>query len=104
MTEKLKNKEAFINGDAQFFVATEACAGTGLNLTVAKTVVYYNTTFKLHHRLQSEDRAHRVGQDRSVNYYDLIAQGTIDSKIINRLIDKKDIANAITGDDIKKWL
>ena len=99
-----QNKEKFLSGEAQFFVATEAAAGTGLNLTCAKTVIYYNTTFKLHHRLQSEDRAHRVGQDRSVNYVDLIASGTIDSKILQRLVEKKEISDAVTGDDFKTWL
>jgi SNF2 family DNA or RNA helicase len=61
-------------GDKQFFVANAATAGEGLTLTAAKFSDYYENTFDLAARLQSEDRNHRIGQDRNVGYNDYIAK------------------------------
>jgi len=55
-------------------------------------------------RLQSEDRAHRIGQTKSVTYVDLISPGTVDEKIVQALRDKIDIANAVLGEELKSWL
>lgn len=96
--------ERFQRGDAEFFVANPAAAGTGLTLTAAKTVIYYSNDFNLMNRLQSEDRAHRIGQDQSVHYIDIIADDTVDWRIVGALRSKQDIANMITGDSLKTWL
>jgi len=98
-------RKSFKAGDAQFFVANPAAAGEGLTLHMAKTVVYYNTSFRLSDRLQSEDRAHRAGMDdRPVTYIDLVARGTIDAHIIRALRTKVDLAAQITGDKAKDWI
>lgn len=97
-------REAFQNGDARFFVANPAAAGHGLTLTAATTVIYYNTNFKLAERLQSEDRAHRIGQEHPVTYIDIVAEGTIDEHIVRALRDKLDLASIITGDKLKEWI
>ena len=89
---------------AKVFVGNPAVGATGLTLTEAKTVVYYSNNFKLIDRLQSEDRAHRIGQDNPVLYVDLIAENTVDEKIVQALREKLDIASQITGDEIKEWL
>jgi len=96
--------DKFHAGDVQFFVGNPAAGGTGLTLVEAKTVVYYNNSFNLVDRLQSEDRAHRIGQDKSVLYVDLMAEGTIDEQIIESLVGKLDVASAVTGDKVKEWL
>lgn len=96
--------DAFQRGSAKVFVANPAAAGTGLTLHAAKTVAYYSNSFKLTDRLQSEDRAHRIGQHNPVLYIDLIANGTIDEKIVDALRSKLDIASVITGDKIKEWI
>jgi SNF2 family DNA or RNA helicase len=67
-------------------------------------VVYYSNSFDLEVRLQSEDRAHRIGQTKSVTYVDLISPGTVDEKIVRALRDKIDIANAVLGEELKSWL
>jgi len=54
--------------------------------------------------LQSEDRAHRIGQTGSVTYVDLIAEKTIDERIVKALRSKINIANEIMGEDIKEWI
>lgn len=101
--ERAANKEAFQNGDKQFFVCNLAI-NEGLTLHAARTVIYYNNSFKLTDRLQSEDRAHRLGQEHPVNYIDIVAEDTIDEHIVNRLVKKLDIASKILGDEIKQWL
>lgn len=96
-------RAAFKAGDVQYFVGNPAASGLGLTLIQAKTVIYYNSTYKLDDRLQSEDRAHRIGQDQNVNYIDIIANGTIDMKIIQALRNKIDLAAQVTGDRLKEW-
>lgn len=89
---------------ARVFVSNPAVGATGLTLTEAKSVIYYSNSFKLIDRLQSEDRAHRIGQTNSVLYIDLMAEGTIDEKIVAALRSKFNIAGQITGDRMRDWL
>ena len=67
-------------------------------------MIYYSNNYDLEKRLQSEDRAHRIGQTGSVTYIDLVAEKTIDERIIKSLKNKVDIANEIMGEDIKDWI
>ena len=76
----------------------------GITLTAADTVIYYSNSYNLEHRLQSEDRAHRIGQDKNVLYVDLVCDKTVDKRIIKALKDKKNIAEQIMGDDWRAWL
>lgn len=96
-------KLAFQRGDKQFFVASKAAA-TGLTLVGAKTVLYYSNSFELITRLQSEDRAHRIGQTESVNYIDIICADSLDEYIVQSLRKKFDLFGEILKDDIKAWL
>jgi len=82
------------NPDVRFFVATDAAA-RGLTLTAAEHVVYYSQGFSLETRLQSEDRAHRIGQTKHVLYTDLVAAGTVDEKVLLALKTKQDLANSV---------
>ena len=102
--ERKKSITEFTHGDAKFFVANPATAGFGLNLQVANTVIYYSNNYNLEHRIQSEDRAHRIGQTRNVNYIDITTLKTVDSKIIKSLRNKKNIATQVMGDEWKEWL
>jgi SNF2 family DNA or RNA helicase len=88
----------------RFFVGNPQTGSMGITLTAADTVIYYSNSYNLEHRLQSEDRAHRIGQEKNVLYVDLICKGTIDSKIVKALRDKKNIAQQVMGDDWKQWL
>jgi len=90
--------------ELRFFVGNPRTGGYGLTLTAASTVVYFSNSFDLEVRLQSEDRAHRIGQTKSVTYVDLIVPGTIDEKIVKALRDKIDIANQVLGEEMKEWL
>jgi len=90
--------------DLRFFVGNPRTGGYGLTLTAAKTVIYYSNNFDLEVRLQSEDRAHRIGQTRKVTYIDLITPGTVDEHIVKALRNKINIASAVLGEQIKEWL
>jgi len=54
--------------------------------------------------LQSEDRAHRIGQKKNVTYIDLIAEDTVDEKIVKALRDKINIASEVMGEELRDWI
>ena len=64
----------------------------------------YSNGYDLEKRLQSEDRAHRIGQTKSVTYVDLIAEDTVDEKIVKALRDKINIASEVLGEELKAWI
>lgn len=70
-------------------------ASTGLNLQHWEYNIYYSNTFNAAERWQSEDRTHRVGQDRSVTYIDLVVPGTVDEAVVQALQRKREIADTI---------
>ena len=88
----------------RFFVGNPATAGYGLTLTEADLVIYYANDFNLETRIQSEDRAHRIGQKNNVTYIDLVSEGTIDEKIVEALRNKIDIGARVLGEEAREWL
>lgn len=91
-------------GEVQYLVSNPAVGGSGLTLCEARAMIYYSNSFRLWERLQSEDRAHRHGQQHPVLYTDLLAEDTIDEHIARSLSKKLDIASKVTGDDVREWL
>ena len=98
------NKFQNVNSPVKFFIGNPQTGGYGITLTAANTVIYYSNGYDLEKRLQSEDRAHRIGQKKSVTYIDLIAEKTVDEKIVKALRKKIDIASEILGEDIREWI
>jgi len=90
--------------ELRFIVGHPRTGGFGLTLTAATTVIYYSNSYDLELRLQSEDRAHRIGQTNKVTYIDLISPKTIDEKIVSALRGKIKIADQILGEDVRAWL
>ena len=88
----------------RFLVGTPATGGYGITLTAANTVIYYSNGYDLEKRLQSEDRAHRIGQKKNVTYVDIIAEDTVDEKIVKALRDKINIASQVLGEELKSWI
>jgi len=88
----------------RFFVGNPQTGGYGITLTAASTVIYYSNGYDLEKRLQSEDRAHRIGQKKSVTYVDLIAPKTVDEKIVKALRAKINIASTILGEELRDWI
>jgi SNF2 family DNA or RNA helicase len=94
--ERLEINERFQNpaDPLRFFVANRTGA-RGINLTAASTAVYYSNTYSLDDRLQSEDRLHRIGQSRPCLYIDLVAEGTVDEKILDALEKKEELSRIV---------
>ena len=90
--------------ELRFIVGHPKTGGYGLTLTAATTVVYYSNSYDLELRLQSEDRAHRIGQTSKVTYIDLISPKTIDEKIVDALRNKIKIADLVLGEAAREWL
>ena len=88
----------------RFMVGTPSTGGYGITLTAANTVIYYSNGYDLEKRLQSEDRAHRIGQRKPVTYVDLICNDTVDEKIVKALRKKINIASEVLGEEIKSWI
>ena len=92
------------NPNCRFLIGTPQTGGYGITLTQANTVIYYSNGYDLEKRLQSEDRAHRIGQKKTVTYVDLICEDTVDEKIVKALRDKINIASEVMGEDLKAWI
>lgn len=102
--ERAKNLVGFKSGQYRFLVSNPAVGGFGLTLTNAKTVIYYNNGFSLEHRLQSEDRCHRIGQKYPVTYIDLISPGTVDEKVLHALRQKRNLAAVVLQEELLDWV
>lgn len=100
IVQKFQDKDSSL----RYFVGNQQTAGYGLTLTAASTVVYYSNNYDLEKRIQSEDRAHRIGQKSNVTYIDLIAEKTVDERIVKALRNKINIASKVLGEDFKEWL
>jgi SNF2 family DNA or RNA helicase len=97
---------SFQNPDSpvRFFVGQPRTGGYGLTLTQASTVIYYSNSYDLEVRLQSEDRAHRIGQVNKVTYIDIIADKTVDEKVLQALRSKIDIASVVLQENVTDWI
>ena len=103
--ERQDNIRKFQNDPkCRFLIGTPQTGGYGITLTQANTVIYYSNSYDLEKRLQSEDRAHRIGQQKNVTYIDLIAEDTVDEKIVKALRDKINIASEVMGEELKEWI
>jgi SNF2 family DNA or RNA helicase len=90
--------------ECRFLIGTPQTGGYGITLTQANTVIYYSNGYDLEKRLQSEDRAHRIGQKKNVTYIDLICEDTVDEKIVEALRKKINIASEVLGEELKDWI
>lgn len=90
--------------ECRFMVSNAQTGGYGNTWTQASLVVYFSNDYDLEKRMQSEDRAHRVGQTKSVLYVDLVARGTVDEKILKALRSKINISTTVMGDGYRDWL
>ena len=104
--QRQKNIEKFQdpNSPVRFFVGNPQTGGYGITLTAANNVIYYSNGYDLEKRLQSEDRAHRIGQKKAVTYVDLITPKTVDEKIRKALRKKINIATQIMGEELREWI
>ncbi len=89
----------FQRGDVPLFLISLKAGGTGLNLTAADTVIHYDPWWNPSVENQATDRAHRIGQDKPVFVYKLIAEGTVEERILDLQARKAHLAGALFGDN-----
>ena len=100
-----EEERRFLNDpQCRFMCATQGAGMRGNTWNVADLTVYYANNYNLEMRDQSEDRNHRIGQTNRVTYVDLIAQGTIENKMIAALRNKIDLATLINREGHRAWL
>jgi len=92
------------NSPVRFIIGTPQTGGYGITLTGANTMIYYANGYDYEKRIQSEARINRAGQTRKMTYIDIIAEDTVDEKIVKALKNKMNIASKITGDELKDWI
>jgi SNF2 family DNA or RNA helicase len=85
--------------DVPVFLISLKAGGVGLNLTAADTVVHFDPWWNPAVEAQATDRAHRIGQEKVVTAYKLIARGTIEEKILNLQAKKRDLMEAIESEE-----
>ena len=88
----------------RFFVGTTHTGGYGITLTAGSNMVYFSNGYDLEKRQQSEARIDRIGQTKKMTYIDIMAQDTIDERIVKALRSKVNIANAIMDENLKNWI
>jgi len=90
----------FRNGEAPVFLISLKAGGAGLNLTEADYVILLDPWWNPATEAQAVDRAHRIGQTRKVMVYRLVAQGTIEEKVMALKERKAALtASVLHGDD-----
>jgi superfamily II DNA or RNA helicase len=99
--ERKKRVDAFQSGVGDVFLISLKAGGTGLNLTAADYVIHMDPWWNPAVEDQASDRAHRIGQQRPVTIYRLVAKDTIEEKIVNLHHHKRDLADSLLeGTDI----
>jgi hypothetical protein len=105
LDERLEARDRIQTDDAcRFIVSNQSVGKFGNTWTACNLVIYYANSFDLEDRLQSEDRAHRIGQTKFVTYIDLRATGTLDDHLIKTLRKKLNVVSTLQGDGFKEWL
>jgi len=86
---------SFNEGTTPVFLISLKAGGTGLNLTSADVVIHFDPWWNIAAQNQATDRAHRIGQRHSVQVYKLVADGTIEDKILNLQTMKGTLADSV---------
>ena len=95
----------FNKGEKQAVLISLKAGGTGLNLTGADIVIHYDPWWNIAVENQASDRAHRIGQENSVQVMKLVTEGTIEEKILKIQENKKILSeNLLEGKEGEKLL
>jgi superfamily II DNA or RNA helicase len=101
--DRVKALLAFQDGDADVIVAQPSCAGEGLDLSAAETVIWYSHVFDVVVRDQASERATKIG-GRAVSLVDIVVPESVDDYILDNLTNKRSVAEEVTGSRLKDIL
>ena len=90
--------EAFTSGQEPVFLISLKAGGFGLNLTEADHVFIMDPWWNPAAEQQAVDRIHRIGQDKEVHVYRLVAEGTIEEKVMQLKESKAALFDAVVGE------
>jgi SNF2 family DNA or RNA helicase len=96
--ERARRVAAFQAGEGDCFLISLKAGGTGLNLTAADYVIHMDPWWNPAVEEQASDRAHRIGQNRPVTVYRIVAKDTIEEKIVDLHAWKRDLAESLLDD------
>ncbi|MBR1628048.1 MAG: SWF/SNF helicase family protein, partial [Lachnospiraceae bacterium] len=102
--QRIADMHAFNTGDVPVYLISLKAGGTGLNLVGADMVIHYDPWWNLAAQNQATDRAHRIGQEKTVTVYRLIVKDTIEERILELQKAKKDLADAILAGEQKSLM
>lgn len=94
--------QQFQEGRRRLLFVQAHSGGIGVNLTAARTAIYYSRSWSLEDYLQSQDRLHRIGQQGTVTILHITARGTVDEQIAQALAAKQGVADMLTGDAARR--
>lgn len=104
MSKRIELQDQFQNGDVDYAVLSMMAAGTGITLTKASTVVFAELYFVPGVLLQSEDRAHRIGQENAVDVRYIIAADTLDDHVYRKIQYKiRTVDRCVDNRDDRVW-
>lgn len=96
-----KNRQLNIEkfkGKSKYLIANKQCGAYGLNLQFCNYIIYYNNDWDYSTRIQSEDRVHRIGQNKNVHIVDMCASYTLDERIIKCLVRKENLIDSFKNE------
>jgi len=93
LNQRNKNIQEFKNGSCDILIANKSCGGYGNNLQFCNYAIYYSNDWDWATRIQSEDRIHRIGQNKNVHIIDLISICTIEERILSSLNKKENLVS-----------
>ncbi len=97
-TQRDEEIQRFQNGESRLMLAGMRAGSLGISLTHATIVVFAELDWTPVIHAQCEGRLHRIGQERQVLAYYLVAEGTLDEKVVEVLVDKTEEISGILGD------
>lgn len=94
----------FQSGKLRYLLINPSTVREGIDLFTSHTCIFYNNSFKLDHRIQFEDRFHRIGQTNKVTYIDLITENSVEERLLEKLQNKRNIGGSIFAEEEwKEW-
>lgn len=89
------------NNRVEVLLANPASIGVGVNLYESRTAIYFSNSYSLINRTQSEKRIHRIGQNRTCNYVDIVSVNSVDERILDRIESYREQSASLTLD--REW-